>query len=397
MSKRSNTLNRRQLSRQKKNQRLERILTISAASVFALIILLLGYGATMEYVVKKHQPVAQVGDVKISVQDYQARLRYERAASILRLRQYQNYLDQLNAQPDANTDSMKSLAQQLQSTITGLQMQLAPDPDTAQTFGKQILDQMVEEILARQEAQRRGLTVSDDEVASHIEQMMGYDRDAAAAITDTTTTTATTETTNTVKPMTAEEYQQTYAGFVTQELEANGFSEAQFKQMIRDQLLIGKLKEAMGKEVNPVADQVEAIYLGVGTEEEAQALQKRINEDGEDAEAIMKEFQNDNDDKTTGFQLPWLPAGYLDKQLGPEYEKAAFETPVGQASAPLPGPEGNDVYYVIYVVAHEQRDLSPELLNQQREDQYTNWLDQQKEAQVKYLNWEEAVVADPAP
>jgi parvulin-like peptidyl-prolyl isomerase len=197
--------------------------------------------------------------------------------------------------------------------------------------------------------------------------------------------------------MTEEEYQKTYASFVTNELQANDFSEEQFRQMIRDQLLIGKLKEAMGNEVDKVADQVEAIYLGVGTEEEAKALQKRINEDGEDAETIMKEFQNDDDDKTTGFQLPWLPAGYLEKQLGPEYEKAAFETPVGQASDPIPGPEGNDTYYVIYIVAHEQRELSPELLNQAREEQYTQWLEQQKEDRVKYLDWEEAVIAEPAP
>ncbi len=368
-------LTRRQLARRERDQQLQRILIWSAVSVAVLVVAVLGYGVVTEFVIKPQKPVARVGDAVITTRAFQARLRYERMMARLEIARYRQQLDQL----DPKDEQLSGLVAQLQATIASMENQLSPN--LAEVFGGQVLDRMIEEELVLQEAAKRGLTVTEDEIDRRVEQMMGSDREAAKTVTDTTTI------------MTEQEYRDLYQAFRENVLGPAKFSEKDYRRMVKADLLIDKLKELLGQEVEDTADQVEVVLLAAGTEEEARALQARLDS-GEDVDALVEELNGDDDDKTVGFDLPWLPVGYLDQQWGKDVEKAAFDTPVGQTSSPVMG--SGDRYYVVYVRGHEERPLSTILLQQARETKYGEWLSQQRAELVERVDgWEEAVISEP--
>jgi len=291
----------------------------------------------------------------------------------LQLTQYQSYLSQI----DATDTTQQSLAQQIQYTISSLESQLAPEGATE--FGKQVLDKMVEEQLIQQEADARSITLSEDEITQEVEKSLGYDRNAATQVV-----------TDTAPSMTAEEYKKTLDSFQTNILKTSGFSEKQYRALITTSLLKTKLQEALSVDVPKTADQVETILLTAGTLTETQALQERVNTNNEDPQKVLEELTADDNDQTSGFTMPWLPANYLEEQFGAELAQAAFNTPTGKASAVVAMASGS--FYTAYIMGHEDKELNESLFQQAQEKKYDEWLQTQKENQVEYLDWEAAIV-----
>ncbi|HOU13922.1 MAG TPA: SurA N-terminal domain-containing protein [Anaerolineae bacterium] len=364
-------LNRRQLARREKEKRLNKILVWSAIGVVALVVLIIGYGVVAELILKPAKPVAKVDGVNITTKAYQTRLYYERLLLRRQLEAYQNYLLQL----DQNDETTQSLYQQLQTTASNLETQLSNTMSSV--IGKQVLDDMVEEELVRAEAQSRNLTVSDDDITLSIEQMVGYDRTAAETVTDTST---------------IESFDSLYQRFQDNILKESNFSEEAFRTMMKTNLLKNQLKAIIGADVAQTAEQIETTFFTAADEEATRALQERIN-NGADVAALVEELNNDEDDLTAGYSLSWLPIGYLGSQLGTTIEQVAFNTPVGKAAEPTMANDGR--YYVVYVSGHEDRALDESLLEQGREQKYTEWLEQQKQARCEYLNWQDAVLTSP--
>ena len=374
MAKHESTLKtptRRQVARRAKEERLNRILTWSAIGVVAVILLIIGYGLIAELVVKARRPVARVDDIAITTQQYQQRLHFERQLMRQQLNFYQSYLFQL----DPSDETMQSFYQELQFMVSNLESQLSAN--MAPVLGKQILDKMMEEELVRKEAQALNLTVSQDDVALAIEEMLGYDRVAAATVTDTTT---------------IESFDQLYKDFNDNTLKPSRFSEQAFRAMIEANLLREQLQAVIGADSAQTLDQLESILFTVDSEETGLALRELIDR-GEDPEALVEDFNNDDNAETAGYPLPWMPFDYLSTQLGVEIEQAAFNTPVGKASAPTLGSDGQ--YYVIYVSGHEERPVEAAVMQQMLQEQYTEWLNSQKLWRWEYLNWEAAVLTTP--
>lgn len=374
MAKHESTLKtptRRQVARRAKEERLNRILTWSAIGVVAVILLIIGYGLIAELVVKARRPVARVDDIAITTQQYQQRLHFERQLMRQQLNFYQSYLFQL----DPSDETMQSFYQELQFMVSNLESQLSAN--MAPVLGKQILDKMMEEELVRKEAQALNLTVSQDDVALAIEEMLGYDRVAAATVTDTTT---------------IESFDELYKEFTDNTLKPSRFSEQAFRAMIEANLLREQLQAVIGADSAQTLDQLESILFTVDSEETGLALRELIDR-GEDPEALVEDFNNDDNAETAGYPLPWMPFDYLSTQLGVEIEQAAFNTPVGKASAPTLGSDGQ--YYVIYVSGHEERPVEAAVMQQMLQEQYTEWLNSQKLWRWEYLNWEAAVLTTP--
>jgi len=381
MAKKRKNKTRRQMARDLKDHQIEQLITRIAIGVGAVIVLVLGYGLVTELFVKARRPVAQVNDVEIATQDFTARQRYERTLTQFELLQYQNYLSQMGT----GDEETQGFIQQLQMQTNNLEQQLAPE--NAQDFAKDVLDQMVEEELVRQAAEERNLTVNAEKIDLQIEQMIGYDRNAAdEPITATETATATT-------PMTAEEYQETYSNFKANVLKANNYSESRFRSMIKAMILRERLREAMSEDIDQEMEHIESTFFVSENLEAAQQLQARLNEEGVEPEALVEELNANDQTSSSGFALPWLPRGALSDQFGPEVEMVAFNTPVGQASEPIQGPNGES-YYILYITGSEKRPLEGQYLDQAIEEKYQTWLDTQIEENVEYLEWEKAVVTD---
>jgi hypothetical protein len=253
---------------------------------------------------------------------------------------------------------------------------------------------MIEEELVRQEAETRGLTVTDDDVRLQTEQLLGYDRDlATTGITDTTTLTDTTAVTDTQAPAPAQiSFDELYKQFRTNVLDLTRFSEKDFRTMVEAKLLRDRVLAAFADDVSKVQDQVEGTVFSVATEEDAEALRTRLNNEGVDPATVVEEFDADDSDATIGFTFPWLTVGYIGSQLGTDVERAAFNTNVGTASSAVYGNDGK--LYLVFVSGHEERELTADLLESAKQQAYDEWLTQAKTRQVEYLDWEAAVVTD---
>ncbi len=388
-------LTRRQHARREREHRTQQLMTWIAIAVGAVIVLILAYGSISE-ILKARSPAATIGETAIMAKDFKARQSYERWMTELEIYQYQNYITQLssqqiavtNTEEDAETeaevtvdDGTDALIQQLQYTLSSLEQQLSLD--FTNLYAGQVLDAMIEEELIRQEAAKRDLAVTEDEIQEGIELTVGYDRAAAATSTLTDTEAAAFD---------QQGFDELYEQFDTNVLKIARFSEEDFRAMITAQLLAQKLIEELNRDIELVRDQVELTVFTVDTEEEGLILKSRMNDDGEDPAVLVEELAQDESPTSAGYDLPWLPQGYLDLQFGIECEKAAFNTPVGKASQPILGT--GEQYFVIYVKGHEERELGEDLLAQAEQQAYEGWLTTSKGELVKYLDWEAAIVTE---
>ncbi len=388
-------LTRRQHARREREHRTQQLMTWIAIAVGAVIVLILAYGSISE-ILKARSPAATIGETAIMAKDFKARQSYERWMTELEIYQYQNYITQLssqqiavtNTEEDAETeaevtvdDGTDALIQQLQYTLSSLEQQLSLD--FTNLYAGQVLDARIEEELIRQEAAKRDLAVTEDEIQEGIELTVGYDRAAAATSTLTDTEVASFD---------QQGFDELYEQFDTNVLKIARFSEEDFRAMITAQLLAQKLIEELNRDIELVRDQVELTVFTVDTEEEGLILKSRMNDDGEDPAVLVEELAQDESTTSAGYDLPWLSQGYLDVQFGIELEKAAFNTPLGKASQPVLGT--GEQYFVIYVKGHEERELGEDLLAQAEQQAYEGWLTTSKGELVKYLDWEAAIVTE---
>lgn len=387
-------LNRRQLARREREHRTQQLMTWIAIAVGAMIVLVLAYGSVSE-ILKARRPAVTIGETVIMANDFKARQSYERWMTELEVYQYENYLTQLSSQQLAVTsteedaaaaaeatvdDGTDALVQQLQYTLSSLQQQLAPE--YTDLYAGQVLDAMIEEELIRQWADERGLTATEDEIQLGIELTVGYDRTAATStLTDTT-----------IATFDQPDFGELFEQFDTNVLKITRFSEEDFRAMVTAQLLAQKLMEGLVADIDVVRDQVELTVFTVDTEDAGLVLTRRMNDGGEDPAVLVEELAQGESPTSAGYDLPWLPQGYLDVQFGIELEAAAFNTPAGRASLPILGT--GEQYFVIYVKGHEERELSEDILAQAEQQAYEGWLSTTKGELVEYQDWEAAIVTE---
>jgi len=367
--------NRKQLATRKRDEKAQRIITWIAIGVGVVILSVLGYGVVSELFIKANAPVARVDGEPIKTKDYQARVRFERLSTRSQILQYENYL----AQYDTTDEFMQTLATQLQQQKQQLELQLAPG--SVAIFGSSVLDKMVEERLVSKEAARLGITVTPEEVDRQIESLFGYDRDAVAA-TDPLTTTGTV--TNTETPMTRAEFETYYEQFKSVYLRPSGLSEEAFRQSVEIELLRPKVVEALTQDIETKANQAQVTVLVTGTLEAALALQERLNA-GEAVDALVEELNNSETGGGWAADLGWVQPGRLTTDFSADVDTAAFEIPVGTASDPITRNETE--YYVVFVRAREVRDLDEATLSAAREQRFSEWLAEQKQSRVEYLDY----------
>lgn len=367
--------NRKQLATRKRDEKAQRIITWIAIGVGVVILSVLGYGVVSELFIKANAPVARVDGEPIKTKDYQARVRFERLSTRSQILQYENYL----AQYDTTDEFMQTLATQLQQQKQQLELQLVPG--SVAIFGSSVLDKMVEERLVSKEAARLGITVTPEEVDRQIESLFGYDRDAVAA-TDPLTTTGTV--TNTKTPMTRAEFETYYEQFKSVYLRPSGLSEEAFRQSVEIELLRPKVVEALTQDIETKANQAQVTVLVTGTLEAALALQERLNA-GEAVDALVEELNNSETGGGWAADLGWVQPGRLTTDFSADVDTAAFEIPVGTASDPITRNETE--YYVVFVRAREVRDLDEATLSAAREQRFSEWLAEQKQSRVEYLDY----------
>ena len=266
------------------------------------------------------------------------------------------------------------------------------------------MDRLVEDELVREEAARRNIPVSSDEVDEQLERGFGYYRatqtptagpSPTATKTGTPTQTPTvtptytatprptgtiTPTTPTVTPTTGptetpgptstplslKAYQDLKQKTMAEWNKSN-ITESDFRKMLEVSVLREKLQKAMADEVATSAEQVQARHILVQTYDDAVKVEDRLKK-GEDFAALAKELSQDTGSKDQGGDLGWFPRGKMLK----EFEDAAFSLSANQISQPITSTYG---VHVIQTLAHEQnRPLDAATLASEQSAALDTWL-----------------------
>ncbi|MGC8944673.1 MAG: peptidylprolyl isomerase [Anaerolineae bacterium] len=377
-------MTKKQRTRAEREARLTRWIIAGTVAVGVLVIGILLYGYLAENVFKGRVPVATVNGVPITTADFQARVRHYRIV----LEQQRDYYTARRMELDPTDPNVSFLLEYLNNQIRQLDSMLSETYATA--LGKEVLDRMVQEEIIRQEAARRGISVSQEEVDRAIEEQFGYDRDAAMAalLTPTVVPTApvTAETTLTATatpeptPVPKEEFDRRYQDYMKTYLKPSGLSEAKFRAMVEASLLYDKLRQAIAAEVPQTMEQVQIRYFSFSTQEEAGKVAERLGK-GEKWEDIATEINADKESQAYASEPEWVTRGFLTEQFGEEAASTVWETPVQQYTAPLAGTDGR--WYIVQVMGREVRELESWLRSYEEQRAFQEWLQGQM-ATVQY-------------
>jgi len=405
----SKIVSKKHLARMQRERQQTRTILYVTAGVVIAVLLLIGYGSLSPKIIplfQANQLVAQVNGDAISTSSFISHVKLTRQQMINQYVQYYQYAQMLGIDP--TTDSSFS------TMLTNIQTQL---DDTA-TIGETVINQMVDTVIIRQEAKKRGITVTTDEVDKAIHDAFGYfpngtptpaitltplvdptlnatekaltyksptpspSPTSTSAVTNTpepsatpTATIAPTFTpdlssTSTSIPPTATPY--TLQGFQDQYQKAVdnykkfGFSDADLRKIFEDSLSRDKLYAEITKDVPLVSDKVWARHILVADEATANKVRTELLNGG-DWTALALQYSTDTGSSSIGGDLGWFPRG----QMVTVFEDAAFSQKIGEISQPIKSDYG---YHIIQVIGHEERTLTTDEYKTQTDKFFTDWV-----------------------
>ena len=396
---------KKHIARLERERRQSNIIRAVAIGGILIVVLLLGYGYLKLNVLQLREPIAKVNGVTITTGQWQERVQLQRFNLLNLYNTYQFY------QQNFGMDTSQQL-QQIQLTL-----------QSPETLGQQVLDQMIEDILIRQEAEKRGISVSADEVEAAIqaaynfspngtptptitptefslptlssEQLTIYPATATPtevltstpAPTNTPDNSVTPTATSTIAPPTPTFVPQnatatatpfTLEGFKTEfaksmdNFKASGVSEATIRAAYENQLFRQKLEEVITADTPRTEEQVWARHILVADKGKAATVMALLKH-GTDFGKLARDFSTDTGSGAKGGDLGWFGKG----AMVAEFEKAAFSMKIGEISEPIQSQFG---YHIIQVLGHDNIPLNASQYEEKRKTAFTEWLTKTREA-----------------
>jgi peptidyl-prolyl cis-trans isomerase D len=397
---------KKHLARLERERQQNRLILVVSMIVLVLVIGLIGYGILDQTVLQSLRPVAKVGNTAITVKDFVAQASFNR---IQLVNQYQQ--EQQLAQYFGNDPSVQQNLSTIESELT----------DTT-TLGTNVINQMIDNVIIREEAARRNITVTKEEVDKGVQAAFGYYSNGTPSptITPTDVTTATVSAgqnailvtmvptitptyaisptptitstptivpTNTpisptvtptsavptatgtpaptATPYTLTGYQKTFNDYIGTVKKYN-ISEDGIRKLIENNLYRDKVLAAITADLKPEQDEVWARHILVPDEATAakveDALKKRT-----DWATLAAQYSTDTSNKDKGGDLGWFAKG----AMVAEFEKMAFSMSTGSISSPVKTQFG---YHIIQVVGHEVRPLTATQFTQLKQTTFQTWL-----------------------
>lgn len=368
-----------------------------AVVVFSVVVITYGILDTTGTMFKitstltKNQTVAVVNGEKISTADFQTYVRLQRQSLIAQYAQMQFYAQMFGYDP----------AEQVQ------QIAFMMSEANKENMGQSALDSLIEDVLIRQEVEKRGLEVSEDEIEAKIRENYGFFPDGTptpaptstplvystlspqqlklvtvtptptliptqtpdpdATATPAPSPTATEIPQPTATPYTLEAYQQTYTENLERYSADLSLTEAAFRTIFASQIYRQKLLEDVTKDAPRTQEMVWARHILVKDEAIAKVIRQRLV-DGEDFAALAAEASEDPGSKESGGDLGWFAKG----QMVAAFETAAFSLKIGEISQPVQSDFG---YHIIQVLGQEDRPMTAGEYEESVNKLFDEWLD----------------------
>jgi len=170
---------KKHLAREQREARQTRLIILVSIVVGTIVLGLLIYGIIDQTLIRPRTVIAEVGDTTITSREFQSYVQYTRVQVLNQAFQYYTFYQQFG-----------EFGEQFLQRAQALTMELTQPT----SFGRTILDEMVDNILIKEEAANRGITVSDAEIDEAIQAAFGFFPDG----TPTPTLTATIQPTPTL-------------------------------------------------------------------------------------------------------------------------------------------------------------------------------------------------------
>ncbi|MEW6288067.1 MAG: SurA N-terminal domain-containing protein, partial [Chloroflexota bacterium] len=154
--KKPKVLTKKHIARLERERRQVTIVRTVAIAMIIIVAGLIGYGILDVNYLQLQKPAVEVNGEKISIKQFQERVQLQRANLVNIYQQYQFY---------QQTFGM-DMSQQIQQISYYLQ--------SPEAVGQLVIDQLIDEALIRQEAEKRGITVSDEEVEKAIQEAYNF-------------------------------------------------------------------------------------------------------------------------------------------------------------------------------------------------------------------------------
>jgi peptidyl-prolyl cis-trans isomerase D len=407
----SQLVTKKHLARQQRERIQNRYILITSIAIIVIVVGLIGYGIIQQYVLQPQQPVAKVASNVITTKQFQTYARYERLQYIQQYQQYQQF-----AQLFGSDQSSLSYIQQY---LAQIEYMLEPT-----NLGQSALDYLIANQIIQQEADKRGITVTQAEIDKSLQDYFGYYPDGTptteptsipvptstlnptqivlvpptatatavptAAETPTPIVTVTQEIASptptgvitpttpaptstplpTATPYTFSAYQQDFKTYMTDIHSFAGLSEADFRWIFGMQLIRQKVFDAVTADVSRQQDEVWARHIVVSDQTQAQSIYNRLANGG-DFVTIATEVYSGT---TNTIDLGWFGIGTIDTNA----EKVVFNLLIGQFSDPIQTSNGWEIYQVL---GHEVRTLTDSQYNTLKQTDFQNWIDNQRTAE----------------
>jgi len=409
---------KKHLARLEIERRQTKAIIATAITVVVIVVLLIGYGILDTTVLQARKVVATVAGEEITVHDLQVRTRMRREQLI------QTYI------------SYAQFSQLYGFDLNAQMSQIETELSDPLAVGQTMLDELIDGTLLSQEAGRRGITVSETELDEAIRAAFEFYPDGSptptltptpvvystlspaqiAMVTLTPTPTETVEPSPTATleaeasptatqaadatptvtpfpdptatPYTEAGFQQAYQENLDKLKTANA-SEADYRRVVREDLLRKKLFEIVTADVKPETEQVWVRHILVKTEEEANQIYDRLMK-GDDFGALAIEFSTDTVSAPKGGDLGWNKY----ETFVPEFADVAFALKIGEISQPVKSDFG---WHVIQAIGHEMRPMTADEFDQAKQAAFDEWLaDLRLKTDIVYVEgWEQYVPSDP--
>jgi peptidyl-prolyl cis-trans isomerase D len=407
----SQLVTKKHLARQQRERIQNRYILITSIAIIVVVIGLIGYGIIQQYVLQPQQPVAKVANNVITTKQFQTYARYERLQYIQQYQQYQQFAQLFGSDQTSLSYIQQYLAQ--------IEYQLEPT-----NLGQSALDYLIANQIIQQEADKRGITVTQAEIDKSLQDYFGYYPDgtptteptsipvptstlnptqiilvpptATATAVPTATETATPMVTvtqeiasptptgvitpslptptstplPTATPYTFSAYQQDFNTYMSDIHSFAGLSEADFRWIFGMQLLRQKVFDAVTADVSRQQDEVWARHIVVSDQTQAQSIYARLANGG-DFVTIATEVYSGT---TNTIDLGWFGLGTLE----PNAEKVVFNLQIGQISEPIQTSNGWEIYQVL---GHEVRTLTDSQYTTLKQTDFQDWIDTQRTAE----------------
>jgi parvulin-like peptidyl-prolyl isomerase len=429
----TNIKNKRHVAHLEQVARQTRAIKIGSIIIIALVLAVVIYGAIIDPAIQPYRPVASVNGVWVRVADFQAEGKIQRLQLVNQYNQYLQYAQMFGIADPANDQNFAPAIQKIEAQIEPL------------TLGQAVLDTVIDNQLIRQEAKKRNITVSTQEVDEELQAGLGYfpngsptptltsapvieptlnatelalititptpgtitptitptlDPSITPTITFTPTATvtagpsptppATLTPMPTSTPLTLQGYQEQLKTEVAGLNKEAHLSESEFRSYYENQIYRRKLEEAVVADLKPIEEMVWARHILVATEAEALQVLARLQK-GEDFGKIAAEVSLDTSSGPKGGDLGWLAKG----STIAEFQDAVFAMKVGETSSkPVQSAAG---YHIIQVIGHENRAVSGDDFQKYKDQTFLDFLKKLREASKveEYDLWKDVIPTEP--